>query len=94
MKKIMYYDLLLLLCFQSVKLHYQQAEIKKMQSQLKVIKRLSKEALNDDTLEAVHSKNYRKSQFDVDYLSLIKKFKERDPRAELVVELKDSSRFY
>lgn len=57
LKDVMFYDVLQKLCQQSVKIYYQKDIIKKMQRKLKVVKLLGADALNDDTLEAIHNNN-------------------------------------
>lgn len=57
LKDVMFYDVLQKLCQQAVKIYYQKDIIKKMQRKLKVVKLLGADALNDDTLEAIHNNN-------------------------------------
>lgn len=61
MQKVMFYDVLQKLCQQSVQIYFQKDIIKKMQRKLKVVKMLGADALNDDTLEAIHSKNTKQN---------------------------------
>ena len=84
MEKVMFYDVLIRLCHQAVKLFYQQTEIKNMQRQLKVLSMMGQGALNDDTLEVVHSKNIKRNRFDKEFTALQMKVQEEMPRAELV----------
>ena len=88
MKQVMFYDVLMKLAFQQVKLHFQKDEVKRLQRQLKVIKRFNgAQALNDDTLEAVHNKHIRKNKFDREFAALLEMMKEKEPKAELVKEM-------
>ncbi len=66
----MFYDVLLKLCFQAIKLFYQANEIKNMQRQLKVLRKIGAHALNDDTLEVVHNKFMKRNAFDKEFSAL------------------------
>ena len=66
LKKVMFYDVLLKLNLQAIKIYYEKDSIKKMQRQLRVAKKFGADALNDDTLEALHSKN-NKNTFDTEF---------------------------
>ena len=71
MKDVMFYDVLQKLCQQSVQIYFQKDIIKKMQRKLKVVKMLGADALNDDTLEAIHNKNTKQNQYDKDITELM-----------------------
>ena len=58
-----------------------------MQRKLKVVKMLGADALNDDTLEAIHNKNTKQNQFDKDIKALIEMMNSKNPRADLVQDL-------
>ena len=87
----MYYDVLIRLCFQSVKLYFEQKDVKKMQKQLQVLKKIGGFAMNDDTLEALHTNNIKPNGFDRDFQGLIEKMKDPNPKAELVTKLNEES---
>ncbi len=70
MKKVMFYDVLMKLLFQAIKLFYQQDEIKNMQRQLKVLRKIGAHALNDDTLEVVHNQFMKRNAFDKEFSAL------------------------
>jgi len=53
----MYYDVLIQLCYQAVKLYFQKSDIKKMQKQLGILKKIGGNVFTEDTLEALHNKN-------------------------------------
>ena len=90
-KNVMFYDVLIRLCYQSVKLYFEQKDIKKMQKQLQVLKKIGGFAMNDDTLEALHTNNIKPNGFDRDFVGLIEKLKETSPKAEIVEQLKKLS---
>lgn len=64
MKNVMFYDVLIKLSYQAVKLHFQKEDVRNMQRQLTVLKKLGGPAFNDDTLEALSNKNVNKNHFD------------------------------
>lgn len=90
-KKVMFYDVLIRLCFQSVKLYFEQKDVKKMQKQLQVLKKIGGFAMNDDTLEALHTNNIKPNGFDRDFSGLIEKMKDPNPKAEIVTKLNEES---
>jgi len=61
MREVMYFDVLIKLSFQSVKLYFQKDDIKNMQKQMKLLRKLGGNAFNDDTLEVIHNQNMKKS---------------------------------
>ena len=72
----MFYDVLIKLCFQSVKLYFEQKDVKKMQKQLQVLKKIGGFTMNDDTLEALHTNNIKQGGFDRDFSQMLVKMKE------------------
>jgi len=85
LQKVMFYDVILALCFQATKLYFGQEQVKQVQRQLKVIKMFGAGVIDDDTLEAVHS-NVQKGQFDEDFHALLAIIKETS-KSELIQEI-------
>ena len=83
--EVMYYDVLMKLCHQAIKIHFMPEALKKLKIRLKVMKKLGALLLHNDTLECIHYKNpTRKEQYDIDLIELFEKIKEKTPKAELV----------
>ena len=56
MKKVMFYDVLMKLCHQSIKLFYEKEEVQKNRMKMKIVRMLNPDlVLYCDSLEALHN---------------------------------------
>ena len=94
MKKVMFYDVLMKLCHQTIKYHQQREHIDSFKRSLRVFKRFGAKTLHDDTLEAIHSTNVTNTQnrFTVEFAQLLCEMRKANPRADLVRELAEKNK--
>lgn len=92
MKRVMFHDVLMKLCFQAVKLHSKQDEVNAIKRKIIVLKKMGNGMMNDDTLEAVYNRQTKVNSFDNEIIGLHDLLEEPEPKAELVKELKEKLR--
>lgn len=90
-KTVMFYDVLMSLCHQAIKLYFLQdtGVIKKIKIRLRTMRAFGGKILYSDKLECIHYKNStRKNQYDMSIIELIEvEMKKETPAAELVQKL-------
>ena len=81
----MFYDVLMKLCHQSIKIYFLSNELKEIKIFLHVTKQLTGGANHADLLEAIHQKNpLKKTQYDKDFIELVEMMKKKSAKAELI----------
>ena len=86
----MFYDVLMKLCQQSIKIYFLGSELKEIKVFLHIVKQLAGGVNHDDMLEAIHQKNpLKKKQYDINFIGLLEMMKEKTHKAELVQEIVD-----
>ena len=87
MSKVMFYDVLMKLSHQTVKLYLEKDELKAMQRKLSTIKMMKNQGFINDTLEAMHQSIPGFLRSEKEFVELLEILKEKEPRADIVKEL-------
>lgn len=89
MKNVMFYDVLISLSQQTVKVYLERDELKAMQRKLKTIKMLKGQAFCDDTLGALQDTIPGHLKSETKFLEFIEILRQKVPKADIVQELKE-----
>lgn len=88
MKHVMFWDVMMMLCSQIVKIHHKKANLEKLHKQLKVVKMFGgNKGIADNTLDQLHNKNVKKQDFEVDFGKLLAQMADFNTKIELVKEM-------